>query len=129
MSYVQTKSRNSSVGIGTGCRLDCRDSIPGRGKSFLSSVGSTTALGLAQSPIQCVHGSLSPWVKRPRCEADHSPPSSADVKNGGATSPLPHTSSWHSAKLIKRREIVTFPPSSTLFPLPLLMVLGQVSHS
>jgi hypothetical protein len=30
-------------------------------------------------------------------EADHSTPFSAEVKNGGATSPLPHTSSWHSA--------------------------------
>jgi hypothetical protein len=25
------------------------------------------------------------------------PPSSAEVKNGGAIPPLPHTSSWHSA--------------------------------
>jgi hypothetical protein len=30
-------------------------------------------------------------------EADHSPPSSAEVKNGGARPPLPHMSSWHSA--------------------------------
>jgi hypothetical protein len=30
-------------------------------------------------------------------EADHSPPSSAEVKNCGAIPPLPHVSSWHSA--------------------------------
>jgi hypothetical protein len=30
-------------------------------------------------------------VKRPGSEADHSPPSSAEVKNGGAMPPLPHT--------------------------------------
>jgi hypothetical protein len=29
-------------------------------------------------------------VKRPGREADHSPPSSAEVKNGGAISPLLH---------------------------------------
>jgi hypothetical protein len=30
-------------------------------------------------------------------EADHPPPSSAEVKNGGAIHPLTHTSSWHGA--------------------------------
>jgi hypothetical protein len=29
-------------------------------------------------------------VKRPECEADHSPPSSAEVKNVGAIPPRPH---------------------------------------
>jgi hypothetical protein len=29
-------------------------------------------------------------------EADHSPASSAEVKNGGAMPPLPHMASWHS---------------------------------
>jgi hypothetical protein len=32
---------------------------------------------------------LSPGVKWPWREADHSPPSRAEVKNGGAVSPLP----------------------------------------
>jgi hypothetical protein len=32
--------------------------------------------------------------KRPRYEADYSPPISAEVKNGGAVPPLPHTSTW-----------------------------------
>jgi hypothetical protein len=35
-------------------------------------------------------------VKRPGHEADHSPPSSAEVKNG-VIFPLPNTSSWHGA--------------------------------
>jgi hypothetical protein len=30
-------------------------------------------------------------------EADHSPPSSAEVKNGGAMPPFPHMSSWCGA--------------------------------
>jgi hypothetical protein len=37
---------------------------------------------------------VSPGVKRQWPEADHSLPSSAEVKNGGALLPLPH--SWHS---------------------------------
>jgi hypothetical protein len=42
-------------------------------------------------------GALFPGVKRPGREADHSPPSSAEVKNGGAVPPLPYTSSWRGA--------------------------------
>jgi hypothetical protein len=38
-------------------------------------------VGLTQSPIQCVQGALSLRVNRPRSEADHSPPTSAEVKN------------------------------------------------
>jgi hypothetical protein len=41
----------------------------------------SVALGLAQGPIQWVPGSLSPGIKRPWREADHSPPSVAEIKN------------------------------------------------
>jgi hypothetical protein len=47
---------------------------------FLFTTASRTALGLTQPPIQWVPGVLSLGVKRPRREADHSPPSSAEVK-------------------------------------------------
>jgi hypothetical protein len=33
-------------------------------------------------------------VKRPKREADHSPPSSVQFRNGGAVPPLPHIPSW-----------------------------------
>jgi hypothetical protein len=36
-------------------------------------------------------------VQQPGREVDHSPPSSAEVKNGGAIPPLAHTSSWCGA--------------------------------
>jgi len=36
--------------------------------------------GPTQPPIQWVSGALSLGVKQPRCEADHSPPPSAEVK-------------------------------------------------
>jgi hypothetical protein len=47
---------------------------------FLFTTASETALGPTQLPIQWVLGALSLGVKRPAREADHSPPSSADVK-------------------------------------------------
>jgi hypothetical protein len=47
----------------------------------LASV-SRPALGPTQPPVQWVPGVLSPGVKaRPGCDADHSPPSSAEVVN------------------------------------------------
>jgi hypothetical protein len=58
---------------------------------------SISALGPAHLPIQWVPGALSPGVKRLGREVDHSPPSSAEVKNGEAIPPLPHESSWYSA--------------------------------
>jgi hypothetical protein len=66
-------SRDSSVGIATGCRLDGRGSIPGKGKNFFFSTVSRQALGPIQPNIQWVQGALSPGVKRPGHETDHSP--------------------------------------------------------
>jgi hypothetical protein len=37
----------------------------------------------------------SPAVKRPAREGDPFPLYSAEIKNGEAVPPLPHTSSWH----------------------------------
>jgi hypothetical protein len=41
----------------------------------------------------------SPGVKRPERESDHSPPSSAEAKNGGAISPPPPQIYLHGAVL------------------------------
>jgi hypothetical protein len=57
-----------------------RSSSPGRVKNFLFSTSPRPALGSTQPPIQWVPWALSPWVKRPRREADHSSPTSAEVK-------------------------------------------------
>jgi hypothetical protein len=80
-------------------RPDGRGSIPGRGKIVSFCTAYRLVLGHTQPPIQCV-----PGIKQPRLEADHAPPSSAGVKNGGAVPPLPHISSCHSAQLIKHRD-------------------------
>jgi hypothetical protein len=53
------------------------------------------ALGPSQFPIQGVPAVVSQGVNRQGREADHSPPSSVEVKNGEATSSLPHTYLWH----------------------------------
>jgi hypothetical protein len=47
---------------------------------FLFITASRIALGPTQPPIQWVPGALPLGVKRPGREADHSPPSSAEVK-------------------------------------------------
>jgi hypothetical protein len=83
-SYIiLSRSRVSAVGIGTGYGLDDlggRSSSPGKVKNYLFSTSSGSALGPTQPPIQCVPGALSPVVKRQRLEADHSPPTNAEVK-------------------------------------------------
>jgi hypothetical protein len=78
-----TKSRDGSVGIALGYGLDDRglgfDSRRGLG-IFLFTTASRTALGPTHPRIQWVSGVLSLGVKRPGREADHSPTSSAEVK-------------------------------------------------
>jgi hypothetical protein len=55
-------------------------SSPGRGRIILLSVSSRLILGATRCPIHWVPGTLSTGVKQPRCEADHSPSTSAEVK-------------------------------------------------
>jgi hypothetical protein len=74
------------VGIGTGYWLHGLGSILAGARIFQSRA----ALGPTEPPVQWVPGSLSPRIKRLGREDDRSPPSSAEVKNGGAIPPLPH---------------------------------------
>jgi hypothetical protein len=64
---------------------------------FLFSTGSIPPLGFTKPPIKLVLLALYPKVKRQKREAKHSPPSSSEVKNGGAIPPLSYMSHWHSA--------------------------------
>jgi hypothetical protein len=78
--YAIHKSHDSSVGITLGYGLDDRGSrVPFPG-IFLFTTASGTALKPTQPPIQWVPAALSLGVKRPGCEADHLPPSSAEAK-------------------------------------------------
>jgi hypothetical protein len=81
---VSYKSRDSSVGIALGYVLTDRGirvRFPVGLGIFLFTTASRTALEPTQPPIQWIPRALSLGVERPGREADHSPPSSADVKN------------------------------------------------
>jgi hypothetical protein len=56
-------------------------------------------------------GGSFPGVKRPGREADHSPPTSTEVKKMWSIHPLPHTPSWRSAQLVKHGDNFTFTTS------------------
>jgi hypothetical protein len=93
--YVFCRGRDSSVGTATGYGASVFDSWKWW-EIFLFSTASRPALGLTQPPIEWVRGALSKGIKRPRRKFNHSPPSSAEVKNSGAILPLPRTS-WRGA--------------------------------
>jgi hypothetical protein len=73
--------RNSVFGFATGYGLDDRGvRVRVRLRLRISSTSSRPALGSTWPPLQCVPGALSPGIKRPLREADHSTPASAEVK-------------------------------------------------
>jgi hypothetical protein len=82
-------SQHISVGIATGYGEDGQGLIPERGKIFLFSIESSPALGPTQPTVQWVQWDISPGVKTPGREADHSSPSSAKVKNCEVIPPFP----------------------------------------
>jgi hypothetical protein len=88
--------RDISVGIVTrpwAGRLMNRGSVPSRAREFhLHNI--QTGSESHPAPIQWASVAVSPGVKRQERGADHSPPTSAEVKSGGATPSLLHMSSW-----------------------------------
>jgi hypothetical protein len=86
-------SGDSSLGIETSYRLDGLDSIPERGKVFLFFIASRPTLGPIQPPTEMVPGTISRSGKAAGHRPGHSPPPSAEVKNGEDIVPLPHMSS------------------------------------
>jgi hypothetical protein len=72
---------------------------------FLFTIASRTVLGPTHPPIQWVSRAPSLGVKRPGREADHSPPSSAEVKECmDLYLYIPNMASWHGAQLKKITE-------------------------
>jgi hypothetical protein len=87
-----------SVGIATGYGLEVKGSVPGRGKIFSSPQSPDRFWG----PLSLL--SIGYRVLLPRRYSGRAvkltirlPPHNAEVKNGGATSALPPTSSWCGA--------------------------------
>jgi hypothetical protein len=81
-------SQDSLVGIATGWTTEVR--FPVRATYF--SPFHIVQTGFGAQPASYPVGT---GVKRSRREGDHSPPSSADVTNGGAIPPLSRTSLWY----------------------------------
>jgi len=84
--------------------------------NFLFATTSRPVLGSTQPPNQWVPGGgdLSPGVKRPEREANHSPSSSAEVKNTWRyTSTPPYVMLWC---LVKHRDNFTFYCDTVLHP-------------
>jgi hypothetical protein len=75
---------------------------------FLYFIIFKSGLRPTQPLMQWVLGAVSPEVKRQGNEADHSPPSSTKANKGEAVFPLPYTSSWRGAQLIKARDSFVF---------------------
>jgi hypothetical protein len=82
--------------------LGGRCSIPGSGKKYFSI--SQLPDNLWGPPSLPSSGYRSTGLKQQGLEADHSPPSSNEVKSGGAIPPHTLTSSWHDAQLIKHTD-------------------------
>jgi hypothetical protein len=83
---------DSSINIGMGYGLDSW-----RTRDFSVLIDSRQALGPSQPLIHRVPGVLSLGLKQQGPEADHSPPSSVEVLNGGTMPPVPLLSTWCGA--------------------------------
>jgi hypothetical protein len=93
-TLFSNESRASSVGIATGYGLDCRWGLG----TFRHSV--QTGSGAHPTSYPMGTGAISLGIKRPGREADHSPPSSAEVKEWvDLYLHSPNTSSWRGAEL------------------------------
>jgi hypothetical protein len=74
-SFSQIKHSSAGLRVGRS-GFDSRRGL----RIFVFTTASKTALGPTQLPIRWVPGALSLGVMRPGREADHSPPSSSEVK-------------------------------------------------
>jgi hypothetical protein len=98
---VIIESRDSSVGTALGYELDDRGSrarFPAGAGNFSLHYRVQNGSGAIQPPMQWVLGAISLGVKRLGREADHSPPSSAEVKECVELYlHSPNTTSWRDA--------------------------------
>jgi hypothetical protein len=117
-SLLLLRSLESSVGIALSYRLDDRgfDSRQGLG-TFLSTTVSRPALGPTQPPIQWLSEALSLGLKRPGSENDHSPPSSAEVKNAWSYTSNP-AYAFVARCLVKQRDFTLPYLYLYLYPYP-----------
>jgi hypothetical protein len=93
----------SSFGAKTGYELEDRSPIPGRSKRFLFPRSYQICSGAHPINYTIGTGRYFPWIERSERDTDRSAQATAEVKNSGAITLLPHTSSR-----CKHRENFTF---------------------
>jgi hypothetical protein len=89
------RSHGSSVGIATtqrDGRQKNRNLIAGTGNRDLSLFNNVQTSCEAHPASYAM---VTAGLKQQNCEHDNLSPLSAEIKNDGATDPLPHPSSWH----------------------------------
>jgi len=69
--------------------MDNRSFIIGSDWDFFFATAFSPALGSTQPPTEWLQEALTPGVKRLGREADHSPPSSAEIKNAWSYTSTP----------------------------------------
>jgi hypothetical protein len=126
------KSRNSSVGIALGYGLDNRGSgvrFPAEAGNF--SLHHRVQNGSGVHPASYPMGTRGsfPGVKRPGRESDHSPPSSAEVKElVELYLHSPNTPSWRGAQL-KHRDNFTFTFIGLCVTVETILLLTEVINN
>jgi hypothetical protein len=73
-----------------------QDLISDRGKTLFLLQNDQTGSGAHQASGSTCSGAFPPDVKRPGREADHSPPSSAEVKNEWSYTSTSGTPTWRA---------------------------------
>jgi hypothetical protein len=97
-NIILRSTSRTKVVIATVYGLDDRGSNSGRSKRFFSTPQRPDRpWGPSSLLFNGSRGALSPGLKSPGREADHSPLSSVGDKNGDGIPPLLHTSSWDDA--------------------------------
>jgi hypothetical protein len=90
----QTGSQDNAVDFAMGWTAVILPRARARQRARYFSLLPTVQTGFGAHPASYTTGTRGSF---PGCEADHSPSSSAKVKNGGAISPLPHRPSCRDA--------------------------------
>jgi hypothetical protein len=121
-------SQDSSVSTATSYGWTNRSSISGRCERFFSTRPRPHRLWCPQNFYPMDTEEFFPKVKRQGREADHSPSSTTEVKNGGIIHPIPHTYLWFGAYIIKHRnKLRGLSPQARTIPTERPPLVGEVS--
>jgi hypothetical protein len=92
-THYNTRSRETSVGMTICYELDGRTSIAGGDNRLLLTLQNTDTPSLITNAYLGLFSQRGGGVFQGH-EADHAPPTSAEIKDGAAITLLPHMTSW-----------------------------------